>query len=107
MYVNAKYFAKRGTMAKMHHRREGPCIISSVIGDGKAMMDVPDGYNSMKGMTLSVDKLSPNRPSARWGTDKVETEWENYAVPVATLGPFARSVVRGAAWCATRYPTRD
>lgn len=78
-------------MTKMHHRREGPFRISRVVADGKAyVVSVPNGYDSMQYVTLSVDKLSPYQPSSRWGTDRDRTVVDDNPEPVLILGHSQR-----------------
>jgi hypothetical protein len=91
VYVDARYLPKRGTLTKMHHRREGPYRISRVVAGGKAyVVDVPHGYNTMRGVTLSVDKLFPYRSNLRWGANSGKTEWDNHPEPAAILGHSRR-----------------
>lgn len=91
VYVDARFLPKRTTMTKMHHRREGPFRISRVVADGKAyVVSVPNGYDSMQYVTLSVDKLSPYQPSSRWGTDRGRTVVEDNPEPVLILGHSQR-----------------
>lgn len=95
VYVDARYLPKRATMTKMHHRREGPFRVTRVIGNGKAyVVDVPYGYDNMRGVTFSTDKLVPYRESLRWGLDRRNgagrTEWDDDALPERILGHFQR-----------------
>jgi hypothetical protein len=95
VYVDARYLPKRASMTKMHNRREGPFKIARVIAGGKAyVVQVPYGYDNMHGVTLSVDKLWPYRPSTRWGSTPAggeRTEWAGRPVPEAILGHSRRA----------------
>lgn len=87
VYVDARYMPRRGTMTKMHHRREGPFRISRVVAGGKAyVVNLPNLYNQMVGVTLSTDKLAPYREKTVWGRDNQRTEWDANAVPTDILG---------------------
>jgi hypothetical protein len=95
VYVDARYLPKRAVMTKLHNRREGPFKVTRVIAGGKAYcVDVPYGYDDLRGVTFSSDKLWPYRPSSRWGLDRGggsgRTQWSDNPVPKLILGHSQR-----------------
>ena len=69
VYVDAQYLPA-ARLAKFSLRRAGPFEVVRVLNDNSYSVRVPgEAYNSMVDVRLSVDKLTPYRPSRRWALD--------------------------------------